>query len=267
MTATLRAGAAIALGFLIAVGGGIVWSVLLGFNLSIRPALPWSVAAAIVLLAITWLYLSGLGWPRNTQAARRASLPQEQLSVGSWLAALAAALGVSGLALCALLLAFRLLPIPITPLPEFASNEPWLALVYFGAAALVAGVVEEAAFRGYMLSGVERAWGRFAAYVVVAVAFAVLHAGNPEFLYLFPLYFLLSLALSGVVTMCGSVWPGVIAHTLSDFVSFALLLFTGPAALAAPLTLTTPDAPALALAAGATMFGIVSVCGFIAMKR
>lgn len=267
MTAVFRGAAAIALGFLIAFAGGTIWSILLGLNLALNPALPWSVATAIALLTIAWLYLSGLGWPRGTQAARRASLPQNKLSAGSWLAALAAAIGASGFALCVLLLAFRLLPIPVTPLPEFANREPWIALVYFGAASLVAGMVEEAAFRGYMLTGVERAWGRVAAYIVVAVAFAILHAGNPEFLYLLPLYFFLSLALSGVVTMSGSVWPGVVAHTLSDFASFVLLLFAGPAVLAAPLRLAAPDAPAVALAVTAALLGVISVSGFVAMRR
>lgn len=267
MGAILKAGAAIALGFLIALGGGLTWSVLLGLNLSINPALPWSVVAATLLLTLAWLYLSGLGWPRSTQSARRASLPQKQLSIGEWVAASAAAVGASGFALCALLLAFRLLPIPITPLPDFATREPVMALAYFGAAALVAGVVEEAAFRGYMLSGVERAWGRLAAYIVVAVAFSILHAGNPEFLYLLPLYFCLSLTLSGVVTMSGSVWPGVVAHTLSDLVSFALLLFVGPSVLAAPLSVAAPDLDAMVLTACAAGLGILSLAGFIAMRR
>lgn len=267
MITIFKGATAIVLGFLIALTGGAIWTILFGLNLSINPSLPWSAAAVLVVLTLAWLYISGWGWPRRTQDSRRASLPQKKLSAGAWMAALAAALGASGFALCALLLAFRLLPIPVTPLPDLAISAPWIALVYFGAASLVAGMVEEAAFRGYMLSGVERTWGRIAAYIVVAAAFSVLHAGNPEFFYLIPLYFFLSLVLSAVVTMSGSVWPGVVAHTLSDFASFVLLLFVGPAVLSEPLTLAAPDTPALVLAGGAALSAAMTIGGFIAMRR
>jgi|CXWL01.1.fsa_nt_gi membrane protease YdiL (CAAX protease family) len=237
----LKGVGAIVLGLTIALVGGLVWSVLLGVNLSTTPSAPWAAPVMLLILGLGWLYLSGWGWPRATQAARAVRLPQRALVGGQWFWAVAAGVLVMAASLCALLVAFRLLPIPISPLPDSARAAPLIAAAYFGVGSLVAGMVEEAAFRGYMQSGVQRVWGKAASFAIVALAFAALHAGNPEFFYLIPLYFATSLALSFLVDLSGSLWPGVIAHTLADIASFLLLLTLGAEALGADANLSAPD--------------------------
>lgn len=183
----LKGAGAIALGLVVALVGGLIWSILLGVNLATTPGAPWAAALIFLILGLGWLYLSGWGWPRSTQAARAIRLPQRALTAAQLFWALTAGVLAMATSLCGLLISFRLLPIPIAPLPESAQAAPLIAVAYFGAGSLVAGMVEEAAFRGYMQVGVQRVWGKTAAFAVVALAFAALHAGNPEFFYLLPL--------------------------------------------------------------------------------
>jgi membrane protease YdiL (CAAX protease family) len=194
-------------------------------------------------------------------------MPQNAKSVVIRISAFFAGLGVSGLALCALLIVLRLGQARFADLPDEATGSPGIALAYFGAASLTAAMVEEAAFRGYMFSGLRRAWGGSAAFLVVALLFSASHAGNPASLQLLPLYFLLSLGLTAVVALSGSLWPGVVAHALADFASYLLLLFWGREALTAPLDLGPPDEALVAIVLTALITTALSVFGFLALVR
>lgn len=256
---------ALFLGFAIALGGNFVWSILLAVNLGAGASTPWSPFLMIAVLALGWAYLGGAGLPRSSQALRRQLLPQSRLSAFRWATSLLTGLGALAAFLCALLIAYRLLPIPIQPLPPMVQSAPLLALAYFGAASIVAGMAEEAGFRGYMQSGLDMALGKTASTIIVALAFSALHAGNPEFLYLLPLYAGTSLALSVLVRASGSVWPGVVAHTCADFASYTLLLYFGATALTKPASLSAPD-HALLVVAGVGAAGVfIAATGFVAL--
>lgn len=256
---------ALFLGFAIALGGNFIWSLLLAVNLGASASVPWAPALMVALLALGWIYLGGAGPPKSSQARRRQLLPQAPLSFFRWTFGLLASLGVLTGFVCALLIAYRFLPIPIQPLPPMVQSAPLLALIYFGAASLVAGMAEEAGFRGYMQSGLDMAVGKTASTIIVAAAFAALHAGNPEFLYLLPLYVGVSLALSALVRATGSLWPGVVAHACADFASYALLLYVGAAALTQPASISAPD-HALLVVTGIGAAGLViALIGFITL--
>ena len=258
--------AAILLGFAIAILGNLTWSVLLGLNLATAPGTPWSAAAMLCVLALAWAYIGGWGPPKSSKALRNRLLPQARLSIPTWVFGLCASLGVLTAFLCALLVAYRLLPIPVAPLPEMAQSAPILALVYFGAASLVAGMAEEAGFRGYMQAGLDQAFGPTASTVLVAVTFALLHAANPEFLYLIPLYFGVSVALSMIVRMSKSIWPGVVAHFAADFASYILLLLMGAESLTARAALDAPDQALLLVACVGAIGLLCAVAGFVGLK-
>ena len=112
-------------------------------------------------------------------------------------------------------------------LPEAAYQAPfdvaalpwWTLASIFAAVALTAGVVEEAAFRGYMLSGVGRRHGWAIATALVTLIFYVAHLSHAYATLAFAPFFLLhGLAFGLLVWVSRSIMPGVVLHTLSDVV-------------------------------------------------
>jgi ABC-2 type transport system permease protein/sodium transport system permease protein len=93
-------------------------------------------------------------------------------------------------------------------------------------APMVAGVVEEMAFRGYMQSHLERIGPTFA-ILVTSAAFTLLHAnhGLAYLLAVAPGLFLASVVYGYLALKSGSIIPGMVLHFAGDlaFAYFALL--------------------------------------------
>jgi uncharacterized protein len=97
---------------------------------------------------------------------------------------------------------------------------------------LVAGVVEEAAFRGYMQSHLERIGPSFAILVTSAV-FTLLHATQGlNYLLLFaPGIFVASVIYGHLALKSGSILPGMALHFAGDLAYAYFALLGGDAAL------------------------------------
>jgi membrane protease YdiL (CAAX protease family) len=113
------------------------------------------------ILSIWWLYFGkGRFAPRSTQVAREIAGRANRVRVDLW----APALGTGALGLVATLLLQgvlgRLVTLPQQRLGSDLSKYPVLTLLaWVVMGALVAGVVEETAFRGYIQGGIERSHG------------------------------------------------------------------------------------------------------------
>jgi membrane protease YdiL (CAAX protease family) len=106
-----------------------------------------------------WRYLNGAGRPESTVEKRRTSLRAYRVSGRVWAwALLAGRLGIVALVL-ALRVANRLVVLPQQRLPDLAQVPEVTVLSLLLMAAPVAGIVEEAAFRGYMQGPIERRYG------------------------------------------------------------------------------------------------------------
>jgi membrane protease YdiL (CAAX protease family) len=84
-------------------------------------------------------------------------------------------------------------------------------------AAIVAGAVEEAGFRGYMQAPLERQYGPAVAIAIVAVVYFLAHFAPVSAL---PGFVLGAAAWGLLAYLSGSIWPGVILHSLVDTASF-----------------------------------------------
>ena len=94
----------------------------------------------------------------------------------------------------------------------------WTKIFIFLSIAAVAGVVEEAAFRGYMLSPIERRHGWVTGILVVGLMFYVAHIGHAYATIAFLPFFLTYSILQGIlVFLTGSILPSVLLHAVSDF--------------------------------------------------
>ncbi|MDP1570068.1 MAG: CPBP family intramembrane metalloprotease [Vicinamibacterales bacterium] len=217
---------ALLMGLSIATIGTMSWVTLIRLNISERPDVPWAAVATGSWLVVMLAWLSGRGWPRRTSAARRFHLRLWRPQPGAWSGdSLTTILGLIG-ALVGLYVLYVLMgtsrpPADLSPYPTTAIRFSALLM-----APLVAGVVEEMAFRGYMQSHLERIGPTFA-ILVTSAAFTLLHAshGLAYLLALAPGLFLASVVYGYLALKSGSILPGMALHFAGDlaFSYFALL--------------------------------------------
>ena len=215
----------VALGLGIAALGIGPWAILAPLNARVRPDLPWAAAVTLILLAVLAWWLAGGGPPRSSRGARWRTLrlwstekteDAHRWSGETWMLILAFVLLTSlwiGLA-------------GDRPLPD-PSDYPTMAfrVSAFVMTPLVAGVAEEMAYRGYLLSRLER-FGPETAIVVTSMAFAAAHLVHGiGVIFLLPGFFLVSVIYCLLVRRTGSILPGMALHVLGDaaYLLFAVL--------------------------------------------
>lgn len=207
---------AMLMGFAVLLVGVFPWSTLAGANLKVGSTFPWAFFVELAYLAILWQYLRGKGWPEATSKTRRQYLRANPVKprVLAWAI-------ISGTLLaCALVglqvVGWMLLGIPGAAVEEFAAlarYPAWTVLPLLVMGSVVAGVVEETAFRGYMQVPIERQHGPIVAIGTVAVVFAIAHFPSPLAL---PGLLLGGIGWGVLAYLTNSILPGVALHTLVD---------------------------------------------------
>ena len=208
---------AVLIGMLVVITGTMPRNLIFAANLRYYASVPWAVPLTALYLWFFWQYLNGAGPPESTAAERRASLRATRVSGQVWTWALLA----GGLAIVALVLALRvanrLVVLPEQQLPDLAEVPKVTVLALLLMAAPVAGIVEEAAFRGYMQGPIERRHGLAVAILITGTMFAVAHLDFT--LILWP-YYVAVAAIYGTVTyVTKSILPAVVLHTAGNIYS------------------------------------------------
>lgn len=222
-------GAVRAVGAGLAVGlvGTLSWAGLVAVNIRYLPTVPWATPAMACILVAWWLYFAkGRGWPAATAEARRRYGRANRVPEDLWGPALGA--GVLGLLTTLLLQGVlgRLVTLPqqqgIDP-----SQYPVLTVVaWVVMSAVVAGVVEETAFRGYIQGGIERRYGLTAAILVTGSLFGLIHFTHPEVgLVLLPFYIAVAAVYGLLAAATNSTYPSMLLHAGGNVFS-AFGLFT-----------------------------------------
>ena len=202
---------AVLLGMLVAMAGTIPRNLLFAANLKFHPELPWAVPVVAIYLWIFWRYLQGAGPPAETAPFRRSSLRARALPVHVWAWALfAGTVGIMALVV-ALNLLNQAVALPQQQISELRSLPPVTAVTLLLAAAPIAGVIEEAAFRGYMQGPIEREYGLLAAILVTGTMFAVAHLDFTPVLW--PYYVAVAAIYGAVTYLTKSILPAVVLHT------------------------------------------------------
>ena len=198
-----------AIAFAILIIGQLPPGLALLAGLRYTPRVPWWLAITAAWLWLFWSWLK-----------RRDQLRAPPLPARVWLWSMAG--GGAGMiaVLTGALLTGRIatLPAEAYAAPFDVSRFPWWTVAaYFLSVAATAGVVEEAAFRGYMLSIVERRHGWTVAIVSVAILFYLVHVGHAYATVSFaPFFFAYSLLHGLLVFLTRSIRPSVVLHTLGD---------------------------------------------------
>jgi len=216
---------ALLMGLSIQLIGTLPWVALISVNARERPEWPWAAAVTGCWLAVMLVWLGGRGGPRGSQEFRRFHLrlwrPQPGAWAGDSLATIVSLIGaLAGLYVLYAVMGSRRAPVDVG---SYSIALRWSALLM---GPVVAGVVEEMAFRGYMQRHLERIGPTFAILVTSAV-FALLHVsqGLAYLLTFAPGLFLASVVYGYLAQKSGSILPGMALHIAGDFAFayFALL--------------------------------------------
>jgi len=210
----------IALGLVVLAIGILPWPVLVTTNLRFGASVPWSVPVMAAYLSAFYLYLGGRGWPKGTSVSRRVALRAGPVSPRVWLWSLlaggCAAAGLVGLFFVSLRLG-QVPPAAFDKYLEMRQYPAWTVIPCLVMSAVVAGAIEEAGFRGYMQSALERRYGPAAAIAIVSVVFFLAHFAPLAAL---PGFVLDAVTWGLLAYLTGSIWPGIVLHSLVDTTSF-----------------------------------------------
>jgi membrane protease YdiL (CAAX protease family) len=218
---------AVLIGMLVVLAGTIPRNILFAANMRHHASVPWAVLLIAVYLWFFWRYLRGDGPPASTSEVRCAGLRANLLSGRVWAWALTGGgLGIVALVL-ALRVANRLIVLPPQQLPDFGQVPGSTVLALLFMAAPVAGLVEEAAFRGYMQGPIEKRYGLTAAILITGTMFAVAHLDFT--LILWPYYLAVAAIYSTVTSLTDSILPSIVLHTGGNIYSNVDLWLHGQA--------------------------------------
>ncbi len=223
-------------GVLVLVAGNLPWA---GFgpisglgarNLRVWTAVPWAILPMAVYLWAYWRFISG-GWGEPIAAAeRRANLRARRLPAVLWRASLAAGVLGFGALLALLVVAARLVRLPSSAPIATPPDMPLMtALLLLVMQSVVAGVTEEAAFRGYMQSMIERRYGITVAVLASGTLFGLLHFGShpADVLLMLPYYVAVSAVYGGLTWAADSILPALVLHSAGDIVVLTRWWSTG----------------------------------------
>jgi membrane protease YdiL (CAAX protease family) len=182
--------------------------------MSVRPDLPWAAVVSVVYIAILLAWLNGWGPPKRTADRRRRHLRLRQSGAaeGDGLP-----VGVIVVLLGLLYVAWTAISL-MSPMPDLSAypttSYRWSMFIMGG---VTAGVVEEAAFRGYMQTGIE-GHDRDNAIWLTSLVFVAAHItqGIGAVLVMGPGLFVASMLYGTLARRTGSIQPGMVIHVLGD---------------------------------------------------
>jgi membrane protease YdiL (CAAX protease family) len=218
-------------GTAVAAAGTLPWAGLSLANQKYLVAVPWAVVVMAIYLWFLWRWLRGDGWPSTTSASRRQSLRANTVEPDAFgLAIFAALIGFAALMPFAMLLG-RLVTLNAAQPIKLPDGMPFITgFLLIAMASVVAGVVEESAFRGYMQGPIERRHGPATAIALTGALFGLAHfTHHPGWATLAVLpYYLLVAAIYGMMAYgTNSIWAGLVLHAGGDVLVLSRLWITG----------------------------------------
>jgi membrane protease YdiL (CAAX protease family) len=214
--------AAISVG-IVFVGQGL-WQPLVIANMAFHPGVPWAAPTMACVLAGLLAYLSGRGWPRATSAMRRRLLRWNPMPAKTFgLAVLAGVLGLAAFGGLWIAVA-DLVHLPAGVQPKMTGIPLPTAISFLVMGSLAAPLSEEAAFRGYAMGILERAFGYAPAAIVgSSILFAAVHFLQGIDPIKLSLYFAAGMLFAMVAYLTNSLYAAMAVHSLGDVLGFTVL--------------------------------------------
>jgi membrane protease YdiL (CAAX protease family) len=201
-----------------------VWSGLLAANLQVRPDMPWSAFAMLIVLTALWWWLRG-GRVRSPAAkARRINLRDEPLpfSFATW-AVFSGLIALVGLVSFWIVI-HQLIPAPARSQADYSRRSVFMTVTSFTTAAVSGALAEEAGFRGFLQGAMERRGFGPLAILIAALGIAPLHALTQGFVRPTMLFYIcVDLMLGTLAYLTKSIRPGIIVHAIGLFIFFSFV--------------------------------------------
>ena len=221
---------AVGIGVLVLLAGNMPFNVLRAANLEVGAAVPWAIVPSALYLWAYWRFIGGRWGAGASAASRCRNLRANKLSTPLWAASLAAGLVGFAALIALLVLAARLVQLPVSsPIVTPPGMPTVTAASLLVMASVVAGVTEEAAFRGYMQSPIERRYGLAVAVLVSGTVFGLLHFPThpADVLWMLPYYIAVSAVYGGLTWAANSILPALVLHAAGDVVVLTRWWLTG----------------------------------------
>lgn len=255
---------AVVSGVAVLFAGSLPWiAALAPANLRFGRMVPWAVVPMAAYLWAYWNYIGGRWGSREDAVTRRQNLRANPLTADMWSASLLSGLLGFGALFALLAVMARLVSLPASaPLTTPPGMPPATAFTLLVMASIVAGVTEEAAFRGYMQGQVERRYGLAAAILVNGTMFGLLHFPNhpSAVLPMLPYYIAVAAVYGGLTWAANSILPALVLHSGGDVWSLGRLWLTGR-----PEWQLSSAQPALVWQTGVDVGFLVSVMTFVVL--
>jgi membrane protease YdiL (CAAX protease family) len=208
---------ALVIGAIVAAAATYPWAWLAAANMRDAPNVPWGALVMAAYLGAYLWYVTGRGWPASTAAFRRSNARVRGISSSAFgMAFIAGVFGLwSSVALLGLIRQLSHRPPP--PPSNVVQLSPITVFSFVVMGSIVAGVVEEIAFRGYMQRPLERRYGPVAAILVTGLMFGLAHSSHTYWSLVLMPYYLAVGAVYGTMTyLTDSVIPSLTLHAVGD---------------------------------------------------
>lgn len=199
------------------------WQGALIANTTVLPQVPWNVAAGLLYLWLVFRYFNGRGWPASTAEARRVSLRSGRLSREKWLWSFAYCGLVVVLIAGIINVVYRFIEVPASNMMDLDVFPWWTLYPSLIMLSINAGVSEEAGFRGYMQGEMEGRYGPVTAIAFTSIVFWLAHLNHPSGMARIWMLLAYGVALGALTWAAQTIWPAIIAHSLTDALSFATI--------------------------------------------
>ncbi len=230
---------------------------------------PWVVPSMAAILALGSAYLKWGAWPRAGRDFRREAVRLNPVTLRAFFLALAAGWSTMLCGFC-LYVAHRMTSglggEGLIALPHAPFSMLWPGLVMAG---VVAGVVEEIAFRGFIQGTLERRFGVAPAILVSGLLWAAFHLNHSYFAeepLLWPAIFLAVATILGTIAYrTDSLLPGIAVHAGFDTAYFLMAGLLAPRV--APIEFIQSLASPQLLIVSAVVAGVVALLSWASFFR
>ncbi len=212
---------AVSSGLFVSTVGVFTWGGMFTFFPSV-----WVILPMIFVLWVFWKFFSG-NWGSNELAkSRKIWFRATTLKSSNWKWGIAAAIFFVVIIQSSFVVTFRLIEFPAAKFTAdykaFDKFPLWAAWAILIMSSVVAGICEEAGFRGYMQAPLEKKHGAATAVIITSVFFTVVHLTHTWALPILPHIFFASVLLGILAWRSGSLIPGIIGHSILDIFDYSV---------------------------------------------
>jgi len=196
-----------------------------GGMISLFPS-AWVILPMIFVLWVFWIFFSGRWGSNELAKSSRIWFRSTTLQSSNWQWGIAAAIFFVVVIQSSFVVTFRLIEFPAAKFTAdykaFDKVPLWAAWAILIMSSVVAGICEEAGFRGYMQVPLEKKHGAATAIIITSVFFTIVHLTHTWALPILPHIFFASVLLGILAWKSGSLIPGIIGHSILDIFDYSV---------------------------------------------